>query len=76
MTMNQEQTDRRRLLRGVMLAILVWGSVLSLGAYLFGTGPDGLVTLAPRASRGLIVFASVAIFLGGWALLLRQRGTP
>jgi hypothetical protein len=74
--MNQEQADRRRLLRGVMLAILVWGSLLSVGAFLFGTDPDGLVTLAPSVPRGLIVFSFVAIFLGGWALLLRQRRTP
>lgn len=71
--MNQEQADRRRLLRGVMLAVLVWGSLLSLGAFLFGPGPDGLVRLAPSVSRGLIVFSCVAIFLGGWALLLRRQ---
>ena len=59
-----------------MLAVLVWGSVLSVGAFLFGTGPDGLVTLAPSVTRGLIVFSCVAIFVGGWALLVRQRRTP
>jgi len=73
--MNQEQADRQRLLRGVMLAILVWGSLLSVGAFLFGPGPDGLATLSPSVSRGLIVFSCVAIFLGGWALLLRRRGS-
>jgi hypothetical protein len=73
--MNQEQADRRRLLRGVMLAILIWGSTLSLGAFLFGPSPDGTVTFAPSVSRGLIVFSCVSIFLGGWALLLRQRGS-
>lgn len=74
--MNQEQADRRRLLRGVMLAVFVWGSVLSLGAFLYGPGPNGLIALDPSVSRGLIVFSCVAIFLGGWVLLLRQRRAP
>jgi len=50
--------------------------VLSLGAFLFGTGPDGLVTFAPSVTRGAIVFSCVAFFVGGWALLIRQQRTP
>jgi len=73
--MNQEQADRRRFLHGVMLAVLAWGSLLSLGAFLFGTGPDGLVSLSPSITRGLIAFSCVAIFVGGWALLVRQQRT-
>ncbi len=74
--MTQEQTDRRRILYGVMLAVLAWGSVLSLGAFLYGMGPDGVVTLAPSVTRGAIVFSCVSIFVGGWALLVRQQRTP
>ncbi len=56
-----------------MLAILAWGTILSVGAFLFGPDSNGVVTYAPSVSRGLIVFSCVAIFLGGWALLLRRR---
>lgn len=66
--------DKQRLLLGVMLAVTVWGSILALGAFLFG--PDattGQVTLAPSVVRGGMVLGFVAIFVGGWALLLRNR---
>jgi|CXWL01.1.fsa_nt_gi hypothetical protein len=66
--------DKQRLLFGVMLAVAVWGSILALGAFLFG--PDlatGQVTFAPNAVRGGIVLGFVVLFVGGWALLLRGR---
>lgn len=66
--------DKQRLLLGVMLAVAVWGSMLALGAFLFG--PDlttGQVIYAPSVTRGGIVLACVAIFVGGWALLVRRR---
>ncbi len=59
---------------GVMLAVAVWGSVLALGALLYGPDPmTGQVIYAPSAVRGGIVLTCVAIFVGGWALLLRGR---
>ncbi|MDA1052954.1 MAG: hypothetical protein O3C40_21080 [Planctomycetota bacterium] len=66
--------DRQRLLFGVMLAVSVWGSIIALGAFLFGLDPaTGQVTFAPNVVRGGIVLGFVAIFVGGWALLLRGR---
>ena len=66
--------DRQRLLIGVMLAVAVWGSILALGAFLFGFDEvTGQVAFSPSVVRGGIVLGFVAIFVGGWALLLRGR---
>ncbi|MBC8354444.1 MAG: hypothetical protein H8E66_20810 [Planctomycetes bacterium] len=66
--------DRQRLLIGVMLAVAVWGSILALGAFLFGIDETtGQIAFAPNVVRGGIVLGFVAIFVGGWALLLRGR---
>ena len=70
----QEQADRRRLLRFVMLAVLVWGSILALGAGLYGFDiGTGEVHFAPNLYRGLIVEAFVLAFLGIWSLALGSR---
>jgi hypothetical protein len=66
--------DKQRLLIGVMLAVAAWGSMLALGAFLFGLDEaTGKVMFAPNVARGGIVLGFVAIFVGGWALLLRGR---
>ncbi len=66
--------DRKRLLRGVMLAVFIWGTLLSLGAGLFGIHPErGGVQFAPNPIRGAIVFACVVAFLLMWLLALRAR---
>jgi hypothetical protein len=67
-------TEKRRLLYGIMLAVLVWGVLLAIGAALFGPDPDtGQVALAPNLWRGVIVLACVGFFLGGWWLLVMRR---
>ncbi len=66
--------DKQRLLLGVMIAVAVWGSVLALGALLYGPDPiSGQVVFAPSIARGGIVLGFVAFFVGGWALLLRGK---
>jgi len=66
--------DKQRLLIGVVLAVAAWGSMLALGAFLFGLDEaTGQVVFAPNVARGGIVIGFVAIFVGGWALLLRGR---
>lgn len=75
----QTQTQKpsssdRRLLRGIMAAVAVWGLLLALGTALFGVDPEtGQVTFAPNLARGIIVFGCVAAFLGIWLLALRRR---
>ena len=69
-----ESENRRSLLNKVMLAVLAWGGMLALGAFLFGYDHQAQkITLDPSMARGSIVFSFVGIFLGGWALLLRKR---
>jgi len=60
-------SDRGGLIRWIMLAVLVWGLFLALGAYLFGGNLPAL--------RALIIAGVVVAFLGFWivALALRQR---
>lgn len=72
--MPNEQADRRRMLRLVMLAVLIWGSILAVGAALFGFDASvGLVHFSPNIYRGLIVEACVLGFLGVWVLALRGQ---
>ncbi len=72
--MTDEATTQRRMLRGVMIAVGVWGGLLSLGALIFGRNPEtGDVTFSVNPLRGLIVFACVAGFLGFWSLLLANQ---
>jgi hypothetical protein len=51
----------------IMLAVLVWGGLLALGAYLFGGNH--------AVERGAIVLAVTVGFLGLWmgALTMRKR---
>ncbi len=74
--MADEQSERRRLLRIVMFAVLAWGSVLALGAALYGVDPaTGGVQYSPNILRGFIVEGCVLGFLGIWLLaIFRRRG--
>lgn len=72
--MSDSQRDRDRLLRGVMWAVFLWGSLLALGAGLMGVNPEsGAVEYAPNPVRGLIVLASVTAFVLLWRVLLASR---
>ncbi len=54
----------------IMLAVAVWGGLLSLGAFIFGRDASNTITFAPNPVRGLIVLACVSAFLGSWIVLL------
>ncbi len=57
-----------------MLAVLVWGSVLSLGTFLFGIDQQaGGIKYAPNPLRGLIMFSFVLGFVGFWKWMLSHR---
>jgi hypothetical protein len=72
--MSDEPADRHRLLRYVMLAVLAWGSLLAVGALLFGLDPaDGGVRFSPSIWRGLIVEAMVLGFVSLWWFAARRR---
>lgn len=74
MSNGSEEMGRRRLLWGVMLAVLAWGSMLALGAALYGFDPaSGTVQYSPNWVRGLIVETCVLGFLGVWLLALSRR---
>lgn len=69
-----ESAQRRRLLFGVMLAVAVWGVVLSLGAFLFGIQPEtNKIVFAPNFIRGAIPAICVLVFVGGWAFLVWRQ---
>lgn len=71
---SDEALQRRRMLRFVMLAVLIWGSVLAMGVLLFGIDPGtGSIGYSPNIWRGLIFEACVLAFVGGWWLLVRTR---
>jgi protein-S-isoprenylcysteine O-methyltransferase Ste14 len=53
----------RRLIRGIMLAVLVWGVVLAIGAWRLNNDPRRL----------LVVLACVVAFLGFWLAMLGLR---
>jgi hypothetical protein len=58
----------------LMVGLAIWGCLLALGALLFGFDPQtGGISLSISPTRGLIVLACVAGFLGFWSLLLLGR---
>ena len=75
--MNQQTAhdqSNQRLTWIVMGAVGIWGSLLALGALLFGRDPQtGTITFSINPLRGLIVFSCVGIFLGFWAAMLAVR---
>lgn len=72
--MPNENTDQRRTLRFIMLALAAWFIFLALGAFLFGLDPETrAIKLSLNPLRGLIVLACAALFLGVWNILLFRR---
>lgn len=53
-----------RLIVAIMLGVLLWGTALAIGAYLYNQ----------NIWRGVIVFACTAGFIELWMLLLLIRG--
>lgn len=58
----------RHVIAIIMVAVMVWGGVLAVGAYLGGG------RLVPDFRRGMIVLAAPLAFLGIWLVLLFRRG--
>ncbi len=54
-----------KLIAWIMLAVLVWGGLLALGAYLYG-GPRQLL-------RAGMILGCVIAFLSFWGILLKYR---
>ena len=72
--MNNREIQNQRLLRWIMLAVLIWGIVLSIGAALYGVHPrTGSISYAPYPLRGGVLLACVLVFLGFWEVMLRVR---
>jgi hypothetical protein len=55
--------DAEKILRWIMVAVLVWGSILAAGSW----------TLNHDVRRPIIVFACVIGFLGFWNVMLAAR---
>jgi len=53
----------QRLMGLIVVGLVLWGVMLAVGAYRFNYNPW----------RGIIVFASFALFLAWWWWLLRNR---
>lgn len=53
----------KKVLWGIMLAVLTWGAFHAVGAYRFNHNPW----------RGVVVMACVLGFLGFWAAMLQAR---
>jgi hypothetical protein len=72
--MSDELADRLRWLRYIMLAVLVWGSLIAVGALLFGYDEaTGDIHFSPSLARGAIVEGCVLGFLGLWWWLAFRR---
>ncbi len=63
MPSNPPPADASRLIRGIMLAVLVWGAVLAAGAWTFNHD----------VRRPIVVMACVLGFLGFWKAMLDAR---
>lgn len=70
-----ERQRRKTLLRLVMWAVLLWGSILALGVGLFGMDPRTRdVRFSPNLPRGLVTFSCVIAFYMFWRWVLRRSG--
>jgi hypothetical protein len=63
MTDQQPPFSPRLVMSLIMLALVLWGAYVAVGAYLYNRNPW----------RGVIVLVSVALFLGLWMLALWSR---
>ena len=59
----REQADRSSIIRWIVVAIMIWGVVLALGAWSLNWNP----------LRPLVVLACVGAFLGFWMTMLAVR---
>lgn len=66
--MKPDYDDRRDLIIPyIVISLIVWGSLLALGAYVFGGQYD--------FRKPLIIMACVGVFVGFWGVLLwAKRG--
>ena len=55
--------DADRIIRGIMIAVLVWGSILAAGSW----------TLNHDPRRPVVVIGCVLAFLGFWKAMLASR---
>ena len=55
--------DADRIIRGIMIAVLVWGSILAAGSW----------TLNHDPRRPVVVIGCVLAFLGFWKAMLAAR---
>ena len=71
---NQPKSSPKRVLVGIMLAVVVWGVVLAAGTYLYRyeAGPDALD--GQRAvRRAVVVLGCTFGFLAFWGVMLVRR---
>lgn len=62
--MGTRATDPQRIIRGIMIAVLVWGAILAAGSW----------TLNHDFRRPLVVIGCVLAFLGFWKAMLSTLG--
>jgi hypothetical protein len=60
----------------IMAAVAAWGLFHAIGAMRGGSSVFGDDKYPTDWRRAAVIVASFAIFLGGWALLLRHRTKP
>ncbi len=63
MTPTPSTAAPEKILRWIMVAVLVWGSILAAGSWTFNHD----------VRRPIIVFACVIAFLGFWNVMLASR---
>ena len=62
---DREQKIKRNLLRSLVVALLLWGFLLGVGAAIFGE----------NSYKPLILVGSVSLFVAVWLLLLARNGS-
>jgi hypothetical protein len=66
--------QNRRGVHLIMLAVLIWGMILSIGVGMYGVHPrTGEVAYHPNFLRGAVVMACVLVFLGFWQVMLWSK---
>ena len=76
-SVTKQEQNSRKILTAITVAVLIWGSALALGAFLFEANLFGTKVTDPSLFKASVkaglIFGCVGLFLGGWMVLLKSR---
>ena len=81
---SEEMAERRKVTKWLVIAVAVWGLILAVGSFLAWDraelaaehqGVSDQIDLSTRFFKFIIPLSAVGLFVGGWILALRKKGS-